>query len=175
MKKGKWGLVDMAGKELCGFQYEQMTFGNDQPEFPAIVTKGGRQTLLSEKGAELLKPEKVVWQYAGEGKYALQKNGKWKFYNAAAQPLQESEWDEFRPFQSNAAPVKLNNRWGFVGANGKTLIEPAFEDVSSFLGNVAYFKKDEQWGAINKSGKVLIKPAYRGYRVADDGRRALYE
>jgi hypothetical protein len=173
MKKKKWGLVDISGKELSGFAYDNMSFGEGQPEFPAIVEKAGRQGLLSEKGVEIVKPEKAEWRYAGEGKY-VRKSINWRFYNANAQALGEQEWDEFKPFENNAAPVRQGTAWGFVGANGKILIQPAFEDVSGFAGNAAYFKQNGKWGAMNRAGKVLLKPEFKGYRSLGDGRRELF-
>ncbi len=173
MKKKKWGLVDITGKQIADIDYDSMSFGEGQPEFPAIVQKSDKQGLLSEKGTELAKLEKVEWQYAGEGKYA-RKGTNWKFFNANAQPLGEQEWNEFKPFENNAAPVKQESVWGFVGANGKILIQPAFEDVSGFAGNAAYFKQNGKWGAINRSGKVLIKPKFSGYRILSNGRRELF-
>jgi hypothetical protein len=84
-KDNKWGLIDLNGKTILPFEYEEINFGNweDSTKPYALVKKSGKWGMVDAKGKVLLECKYKSISQADDGYYNIQdaSTGKYGIYN----------------------------------------------------------------------------------------------
>lgn len=98
IENGKWGLIDINGKEVVAPQYDDID-GH----------LGGHYGFH-------------------EGLLGLKKGNKWGFITKTGKVAIPFVYDEIRPFSEQLAGVRKGGKWGFINGANKTVIPFEFAD-----------------------------------------------
>lgn len=151
---GKWGLVDIKGKELVPPTYEVIM---PYHKGTALVNVGGEATYSYCDG----ECEETIY-YGCLG-------GKWGLINQAGKIVVEAEYDRIIPFGDNFLAGK-GEEFNLIDATGKAVYEGTLaistEELESDFVPTWYTVKfttarqDDKMGVLNAEGKWIVKPEY---------------
>ena len=155
---GKWGVIDMEGKEILPFKYSSISpfFGNW-----LVGIKSPTRLVFNPNGYE-----RVTKLYARQGVFSgnrcqVQTDSLWGYMDEEGNEIIPCQYEEARPFSEGLAAVRKDGKWMFIGMGGDLAfelhtIEEEITAVGDFSGGLAWFKVGHQYGYLNKLGKVAI-------------------
>lgn len=149
-KDNKWGLIDLNGKTILPFEYENINLGNweDSTKPYALVKKSGKWGMVDAKGKVFLECKYKSISSGEDGYFDIQDtNGKYGIYN----------YNTLKITTPCSLPGAINNRvfledgWGSIGGT-----------VPINVGNSlnALFNMDT--GKQVTSAYLVMKPSNRG-------------
>ena len=153
-KNGKFGIVDLNGKQIIDFKYNLI------------------QKIPNSNVIEAINNEKNTIDFICNSKVVLSVNNS-QMYIKDSYIIIESENDrKYLDFNGNIVENKdlLNNdlyarkkgkKWGFINKNGEYVVNAIYDFVTEFNEyGFAGIKKDGKWGSINLNGEIIINPVY---------------
>jgi hypothetical protein len=162
---GKWGLVNMAGKEITPLIYDEIKWHQNP-----IVKLNGKYGYVNGKTGELLTPVKYdkarEWTDADFGNHDLaqvQLDGKWGCIDVHGKEIIPLKYDKIQIHQSKEAPcvtARLKRKWGFIDLAGKEIAPFEYDSVEPFNACRARVKKRGKYGFINNKGAIVIPIIY---------------
>ncbi len=129
-KFDKWALIDITGKELTGYNYEDIKLdekGNCFRNGVAFVKENGKYYMVDSTGTKITDSA----------------------YDDVC-PFSSSE----------PTAVKIGNLWGFVDNTGNVVIKPHYEGAKSFNNGLAAVKTGDLWGYITIDDNIVIPAKY---------------
>lgn len=193
-KAGKWGCVDLTGKEFIQPLYDEIC---QFEEGFAAIKKDGKWGMIDTSGKEFIKvqydeifsfghraavdkDEKI--SSGRDAKTAVKKDGKWGIIDISGKEIIKPQYDNVPYFNIyGAAAVNKDGKWGLVDTSGRELISLQYDQMSTFDNGIAQVRKGEKWGVIDKTGKEIIKLLYDEIeidgliRVLKDGRWGFFD
>lgn len=134
---GKYGLIDLKGKEILPPDYDFMFSAN---QGSILLNRGG-------KGQP-------------DGGF-LCKGGKWGFCDLQGKVIADCIYDQADFFQGDYARVCVNRLWGFIDRSGREVIPTVYTDLWNFSEGLARFRNSMgKYGFIDKKGKEVIAGRY---------------
>lgn len=134
---GKYGLIDVEGKEILPLDYDFMFSAN-------------QGSILLNRG--------------GEGQPNggfLCKGGKWGFCDLQGKMITDCIYDRADFFQGDYARICTNQLWGFIDRSGREVIPTVYTDLWNFSEGLARFRNSMGgYGFIDKKGKERIDGKY---------------
>ncbi|MCL1975778.1 MAG: WG repeat-containing protein [Firmicutes bacterium] len=97
---GKWGFIDMTGKEIIIPKYDSVEYFSDGL---AAVCIDAEWEITSDGDEELI-------------------SGKWGFIDKAGKEVISPKYDAVESFSRGSAQVKLNGTWIFIDKNGQEVV-----------------------------------------------------
>ncbi len=187
-KGGRYGLLDVAGKEVIPTAYtsiRRLAAANgaqaqkDSPT-PYFLVKSADNLLgvFDRRGREVIPPryEAVSWlseevaapakedrAYSPRGIFFVRLYGSWGVIDQQGQEVIPPDNEEIRVFQPGRLfRVKRNGRWGLVDWQGKTVLPCRYAAIGEVEKGLATVILPERTiGLIDTSGSIRIPPAYR--------------
>jgi hypothetical protein len=147
-KDGKVGFIDLSGKIIIPFAYENASDFSEGLAYVVKLGQGGRP-----QGGFIDKSGKVII------------------------PFQYTAWNDSE-FSEGLAKMGVSRNggsfpdiYGFIDKTGKFVIEPKFEDVNSdFKYGYSVVKYRGSYGVINKSGEFIVPNLYDDYSFENKGK-----
>lgn len=127
-----YGVLNMSGKTIIPFQYENISECFDGNVF-------------------------WVWQKDGKGDDDLI-----GLVNADNKLLTEFKYNRVTDFDDGVAWAKIGEKWAVVSDKGKELSDFIYDKHGKFTNGVAYVSKDNLYGYINSSGNLITNIEYIG-------------
>jgi hypothetical protein len=172
----RWGLADPNGYWILENKYDSVATPvkvQDEIDFPMVVYKKGKGSLINSKGQVLAGPREGTWFSGEEGALFLKEGNSYSLWTSQGKPAGEIRFDQFLPFSEGTAPVLVQGKWGFVNHSGKLVIPARFEEVLPYKSGIAYAKENGFWGVLKKNGSWLVKPSGISVETNSDGKRHL--
>jgi len=190
VKRKKYGLYDIKGKELLPVVYDYIW---DYNEKYLIVSKNNKWGFVDSLGNEIIPCEyekigemsnsifnsQISFNFTFERSYRVYysqanyneskgyseglikvKKKKWGFIDETGKFIIKPIYDDTQMFSNGMAAIKRKDKWGFIDKTGKIVIKPKYDNVTSFEEEIAFFQEKNKWGIINKTGKIISKPKY---------------
>jgi hypothetical protein len=171
MADGKWGYIDVRGKEMIPPRYDEI-YDEDhvKGDVLALVREGNQWYWIDFDGKEIT-PAYLAEADAGNLR-PIQLGDKWGYASVDGIVMILPHFDQARDFRANGQAIAMEDgKWVFIDANGKiqdrfpTLAEidpPRYEEVDEFSGTsgLARVKRDGKWGYIDLRGKEVVLPQY---------------
>lgn len=164
-KNGKYGLIDLNGKELLPAEYDEITV-LEGIENSLIIKKDGRVGLVNDTGSVIIdanyKGIKGLGDTYKDGYITIDEQGKYGLISATKKQILENKYDEILqvPLKEYYA-IKENGKQKLINSNGEALIDSGFDEIKSTTTNGIIFVKDNLYGEMNTSGEVTIKADYQ--------------
>lgn len=175
-KDGKYGLIDLNGKELVACEYEEITAVKGIKN--ALKTKkDGKQGVITDDGKVLLKPQYNEIEALGKdnksGFIIQAETGKYGIVDYSANSILSTNYDEISKIYGNDYyVVKKNNKQILVKKGDEEVLTSGFNEIKQVLktseGQVI-FTINNLYGVMKTTGEVLIEPTYEELKEAKSG------
>lgn len=172
-KNGKYGLIDLNGKELLPAEYEEITVLKGI-ENSIIIKKDGKIGLANDNGSVIIEPNYKEIRNLGDtyknGYITINEEGKYGLVSTTKKEILESKYDEISQIYLNDYYlVKENGTQKLIKSSGETIIENGFDEIKYATANGVIFVKDNLYGEMNELGEITIEAKYQDLRQSEKG------
>ena len=163
-KDGKYGLINMEGKELLACEYDEIKVIAGVKNVLQII-KDGKAGIVDNTGRVLVKNEysevDTITEKYEDGFIAKLDNGKYVIAGSNGELTVEGEFEEVKKVAGNKMyVVKQEGTWKIIDQDGKTYLDGKFDDVKQInLSNVVV-KKDSKYGIVSIQDEAKLNYEY---------------
>ena len=171
-KSGKYGLIDLTGKEVLPLEYDEIS-GLDGQENSIIIKKDGKLGLVNDNGNIIIeanyKDIKTLGETYKEGYITVDENEKYGVVSATKKQILENNYDEISSvYLKEYYLVKENGKQKVINSKGETILDKGFDELKSATTNGFIFVKNNLYGEINTSGEVTLEAKYQDLKEIKD-------
>lgn len=171
-KSGKYGLIDLTGKEVLPLEYDEIS-GLDGQENSIIIKKDGKLGLVNDNGNIIIeanyKDIKILGETYKEGYITVDENEKYGVVSATKKQILENNYDEISSvYLKEYYLVKENGKQKVINSKGETILDKGFDELKSATTNGFIFVKNNLYGEINTSGEVTLEAKYQDLKEIKD-------
>ncbi len=162
-KYGKWGFIDVKGKEVIPTIYEDVTGDFDGGSY-VIATLNGEQLVIDKNGHTIHfnTCDKLEGNFYHSNIARAVKNGKYGMVDKTGKVVVPFEYDLLNDPSEGLIPAQKNSRWGYINDKNVWVVQPKFKEAGDFKNGVAIVGVGtSQYGCINKAGQPTIPFIYQ--------------
>lgn len=175
-KDGKYGIIDLSGKELTACQYDEIV-AMEGIKNTLKVTKDGKVGVLDSEGKELLSTQYVDVTNLGKdnkaGFIVTGEDGKFGIVDYSNQTILETKYDEIEKIYGNDRyVVKQAGKQILVQKDGTEILSTGFDEIKEILKNVdngIIYTQNGKYGVMKMSGEITITASYDELKEAKSG------
>lgn len=175
-KNGKFGAIDLNGKELLPCEYDEITSLLGIQNTLKIV-KDGKNGIADNEGKILIKPEYAEVENLGKDNKAgfIVKNeaGKYGIVDLSNHSILETKYDEIiKVYGNDTYVVKQAGKEILVKKDGTEILSQGFDNITAILKNAdngIIYKKANQYGVMKLTGEIIIEASYEDLKEAKSG------
>lgn len=172
-KDGKYGLIDIDGKEILSLDYEKIETLKGL-ENSILVTKDGKVGLVNKSGATIINAEyskilKFDEDYT-KGYITINNENKYGLVSYAGSTILENKYEKiYAIYGENNFVISENGRQVVINAKGEKILTDGFDKIKQINSDGVVFVKDKKYGFMDFDKKVLIKPEYQDLKELNAG------
>lgn len=175
-KDGKYGIINLTGKELTSFQYDEITVVEGIKN-TLKVTKDGKVGVIDKEGKEILSTQYAdVINLGKDNKAGLivkGEDGKYGIVDYSNQTILEAKYDGIEKVYGNDMyVVKQADKQILVKKDGAEVLNSGFDEIKEILKNVdngIIYTQNGKYGVMKTTGEVTIAPDYEELKEAKTG------
>lgn len=172
-KNGKYGLIDLNGKELLPAEYDEITV-LEGIKNSIVIKKDGKIGLANDNGSIIVEVQYKEIKNLGEtykdGYITINEEGKYGVVSATKKQILENKYDEISQiYLKEYYIVKEEGKTKLIDSKGNTIIENGFNEIKSATSNGVIFIKDNLYGEMSTSGDIIIEAKYQDLKEVKDG------
>ena len=172
-KNGKYGLIDLNGKELLPIEYAEITV-LDGMENSIIIKKDGKVGLVNDNGSILIevnyKDIRALGETYKDGYITIDDAGKYGVVSATKKQILENKYDEIMPvYLKDYYLIKEGEKKEVIDSNGNVILDSGFDDIKSATTNGVIFIKNNLYGEISTSAEITLDAKYQDLKEVKDG------
>lgn len=172
-KNGKYGLIDLNGKELLPIEYDEITV-LDGMENSIIIKKDGKVGLVNDNGSILIevnyKDIRALGETYKDGYITIDEAGKYGVVSATKKQILENKYDEIMPvYLKDYYLIKEGEKKEVIDSNGNVILDSGFDDIKSATTNGVIFIKNNLYGEISTSAEITLDAKYQDLKEVKDG------
>jgi len=172
-KDGKYGLIDIDGKEILSLDYENIETLKGL-ENSILVTKDGKVGLVNKSGATIINTEYSKIQKFDEdytkGYITINQENKYGLVSYAGSTILENNYEKiYAIYGENYFVISEKGKQVVINAKGEKVLTDGFDKIKQINSDGVVFVKDKKYGFINYDKKVLIKPEYQDLQELNVG------
>ena len=175
-KDGKYGLIDLNGKELTQCQYDELT-ALEGIKNTIKATKDGKIGLLNEEGQEILPNQYLEIIALGKdnksGFIVKKEDGKYGIVDYANQTILEAKYEGIdKIYGSDMYVVKQAGKQTLVKKDGTEVLTVGYDEIKEILKNAEngiIYVKDGKYGIMRQNGEIAIPNEYEELKEAKSG------
>lgn len=173
-KDGKYGLIDLDGKELAACVYDRIDAIKGVKD-SLLVQKDGKYGLLNNQGDVIVECEynniSALTNNYTDGYIVKNSEGKLGAISINKEKLLECKYEDIKHVCGNDLyVVKENGKWKITNKNGDKSVEIDYEDVTFINSDAVIAKVAGKYGVFgtDKSEKIKAIYDYIEYACADN-------
>ena len=172
-KNGKYGLIDLNGKELLPLEYDEITVLEGM-ENSIIVKNGENIGLVNDNGSIIIdvnfKDIKPLGNTYKEGYITIDESGKYGVVSATKKQILENKYDDIIPvYLNDYYLVQENGKKELIDSKGTVILDKNFDDIKSATTNGVIFTKNNLYGEMSESGEITLEAVYQDLKEVKDG------
>ena len=174
-KDGKYGLINLGGKELSSCEYEEIT-AIEEITGALKVKKDGKFGILDKDGKEILKTQysdiKRLGKESKDGFIVKSEDNKYGIVDYSGNIIIENKYEDIENIHKNDLYVTKNNgKYILVKKDGTEIAVNADEikDILSNTENGIIVVKNGKYGVIKITGESVIDTIYDDLKEAKSG------
>ncbi len=176
-KDGKYGMINLSGKELVPCQYDNMV-AMEGVKNTIKVTKDGKVGVIDNEGKEILGVQYIDITNLGKdnknGFIIKKEDGKNGIVDYSNQTILEAKYDEIikEIYGNDMYVVKQGGKQILVKKDGTEVLNTGYDEIKGILKNVengVIFVKGGKYGVMKTSGEVTIPAEYEELKEAKSG------
>lgn len=164
-KNGKYGLVDLEGKEVLSCEYDEIT-ALKSIENNILVRKAGNIGLVNEKGQTIIpvlyKDIRTLKEGYKNEYIIVNENNQYGLISTSGQILVEPKYEEIKYVNSsNMFAIKEAGIWKLINIeDGSFIIDGGYENITEAKTDGIVVVKDGKYGVVNINKEEKIIPQY---------------
>lgn len=172
-KNGKYGLIDLNGKELLQTEYDEI-IGLNGIENSILIKKDDKYGLVNDTGSVIIEPNykeiKNLGETYREGYITIDENDKYGVIGATKMKLLDNKYDNIEQvYLSDYYLVTENGERKVINSSGETILNSGFDQISSKTEDGFIYVSQGLYGEINTTGEVQIEPTYQDLKQVKKG------
>ena len=172
-KDGKYGLIDLNGKELLNCEYEEI-YALQGIENSLIIVKDGKVGLANNSGSIIVDPNyreiKNLGETYKEGYITITEDGKYGVISTTKKQLLENNYEEImQVYLPNYYLIREAGALKLIDSSGATILEQGFEEIKSTTSRGVIFTVGGLYGEMSTTGEVLIEAKYQDLKEQKEG------
>ena len=169
IRNGKYGLIDLDGKEIIDCTYDNITTLKGVEE-NLVVKKDNLVGVINNIGQTIVPVEYSDIKTLKEGyknEYIIvDENGKSGIISTSGTVIVEPTYSEIKYINSNELyAVKIDDKWNLINKKGE-ILNNSYDDYSYVKGDYVIVQKDGKYGIITTAGDVKIPATYEDLQYA---------
>lgn len=174
-KDGKYGLIDLTGKEVLPCEYESITIVAGVKN-SIKIEKDGKYGLVTTEGTTILEPIYTNILNFGEdyknGYIVVNSDKKYGVVDYLGKQLLEAKYEKVEQIYGKDSYVIVEaGKQKLVNASGEVLLESGYDSIKQILGYTTQgivFVKDNKYGVMSTTGDILIPNEYDDIKEIKD-------
>ncbi len=175
-KDGKYGVVNLVGKELSTCQYDDIMAVEGVKDI-LKVTKEGKTGIINLEGKEVLAVQYAEVTNLGkdskDGFIVKGENGKYGIVDYSNQTILDTKYDEIqKTYANDRYVVKQAGKQILVKKEGTEVLSTGYDEIKEILKNVdngIIYTKNGKYGVMKTSGEITVAPDYEELKEAKSG------
>ena len=175
-KNGKYGIIDLSGKELLSCEYDQISALSGIKNALKIL-KDGKYGIVDDEGKVILKTEYADITNLGKdnksGYIVKNTEGKYGIVDFSGNIILDMKYDEIaKVYGNDYYVVKKSGKQILVKKDGTEILTTGFDEITEILKNIdngIIYKKDNKYGVMKTTGEVTIEASYEYLSEAKSG------
>ncbi len=172
-KNGKFGLIDLLGKELLPAEYDEITV-LDGIENSIIIKKDNKVGLVNDTGSIIIdcnyKEIKNLGNTYKDGYITVDESEKYGVFSATKRQILENKYEEIKQLAlKEYYVVKEEGKTKLINSKGETIIENGFDEIKSATTNGIIFTKNNLYGEMSTTGEITLETKYQDLKEVVDG------
>lgn len=172
-KDGKYGLIDIDGKEILSLEYEKIETLKGL-ENSILVTKEGKIGLVNKSGATIINPEFSKIQKFDDdytkGYITVAQNKKYGLVSYAGSKILDNKYEKIEAiYGENYFVIQENGKQIVIDSKGEKILTDGFDKITQINSDGVVFVKDKEYGFMNYDKKIIIKPSYQELKEINTG------
>ena len=172
-KNGKYGLIDLLGKELLPVEYDEITV-LDGIENSILIKKDDKIGLVNDAGSIIIecnyKEIKNIGNTYKDGYITIDEQGKYGVVSATKKQILENKYEEIeQKALREYYLIKEDGKEKLINSKGEVIIENGFDEIKSATTNGIIFTKNNLYGEMDTSGEIILETIYQDLKEANDG------
>lgn len=175
-KNGKYGIIDLSGKELLSCEYNQISALSGIKNALKIL-KDGKYGIVDDEGKVILKTEYADITNLGKdnksGYIVKNTEGKYGIVDFSGNIILDMKYDEIaKVYGNDYYVVKKSGKQILVKKDGTEILTTGFDEITEILKNIdngIIYKKDNKYGVMKTTGEVTIEASYEYLSEAKSG------
>lgn len=175
-KNGKYGIIDLSGKELLPCEYDSVT-ALEGVKNSLKISKEGKFGIANTEGKVIVTVEYADIQGMGtdnkEGFIVKSNDGKYGIVDFSNNKILETKYDEVVKIYGNGFyVVKQNENQVLVDKDGIEVLKSGFDEIIAILKNTengVIYKKNDKYGIMKTTGEVTLEASYDELKETKSG------
>lgn len=175
-KEGKYGTINLTGKELVSCQYDEIT-AIEGIKNALKVTKDGKMGVIDDEGKTILPMQYQEITNLGkdnkEGFIVKGEDGKYGLVDYSNQAILETKYDSIEKIYGNEMyVVKQAGKQVLLKRDGTEILNSGYDEIKAILKNAEHgiiYVKNGKYGVMKTTGEVTIPADYEELKEAKTG------
>lgn len=174
-KDGKYGLIDLSGKEILPTEYTNITVITGVKN-SIKIDKDGKIGLVTNDGKIIVEPTCKDITNLGEtykeGYITINEENKYGVIDYLGKTLLENKYEKVEQIYGKDFYVIVESeKQKLVNSSGEIILEQGYDTIKDILSGTTkgiIFEKDEKYGVMNEQGEVIVKNEYDDLKQAKE-------
>ena len=163
-KDGKWGLIDLDGKEIAPIIYDNITTLKGV-ENSLIVEKDGKKGLINDKGSKIIDTEYSEIQSFGEnyknGYITVNSENKYGIIGFSGEKILDNNYEKIENiYGEKYFVIRENGKEQLIDKQGNKIITEGFDEIKQIANSGIVYTKQNKYGLKDFEGNTKIEPTY---------------
>ena len=172
-KDGKYGLIDINGKEILMPQYDDIETLKGVKN-SLLVEKDGKFGLANNSGTVIIKPEFAKIEAMSEdykdGYIAIDDNEKYGLVDFSGTQVLGNDYEKIEKIPGNKYYViEEEKQEKLINTSGEKILENGFDEITQIATDGVVFKKDKLYGFMTYDGETKIEAKYDNLKEINNG------
>lgn len=168
-KDGKYGLIDLDGKELAACTYDKIEVIKGIKD-SLLIQKDGKVGLANNQGDVIVECEyesvEALTKNYTDG-YIVKKDGKYGAISVNKEQLLECKYEEIKHVCGNDMyVVKEDGKWKITNKAGDKTLEIDYDDITYLSSDVIVAKTGDKYGIFGTDKSEKVKAEYQSIEFA---------
>ena len=163
-KDGKYGLIDIDGKEILSPQYDTIDTLKGL-ENSLIIEKDGLKGLVNNSGVKIIETNyKNITNFGDDykkGYITVDSNGKYGLISFSGNKILENNYEKInKVYGEKYFSIQENGKQKLINSNGETVISKGFDEIKQIASSGIVITKNKKYGLMDYDGKLKIDAKY---------------
>jgi|GEM_PF-2120940 len=179
-KNDKYGILDLEGKQLCPYKYDDIySFYSGRAVVIKVKSDGDEIYGVIDNNLKEIIPVKYdfISSYK-EGMAVFMKGGLSGLFDREGKILAAAIYDKMEDVSDSMVVVENDKgKYGALNSKGKLAVPFIFSKIHDFQAGYAFVMTEDQYGIIDKTGKYMVqgkKPGSYGLSKNWKGKKRTY-